>query len=484
MRWRHLFFILGALLVCIGLAMLWPLGFGLYYRDRSALALGLACLVTVASGALMVLLFRPADRQVPIGHREGMAITTLGWLAAGLFGALPYYFGGVFANPMDCFFEAVSGFTTTGASVLTDIEAVPKGLLFWRSLTHWLGGMGIIVLSLAILPFLGVGGMQLYKAEVPGPVPDKLRPRIRDTAALLWQVYILFSVAETLLLLLGGMDLFDALCHTFGTMATGGFSTKNASIGFYPSAYIHGVITVFMLIAGINFSLHYQVLKGKPGVLWRDPECRFFLGLFSLLTLVTTVSIWWSGNASSWGQALQYASFQVASILTTTGYATADFETWPALPQSILLLCMFIGGCAGSTGGGMKCMRILLLLRHAYQEIFHLIHPRAVTRLKLGNQVVSSEVLSSIGGFFVLWLVLLFVGALLVAATGVDILTSFTAVLASLGNIGPGLGSVGPAENYAHLPTLAKGVLALCMLLGRLEIYTVIVLLMPEFYRK
>lgn len=483
MRWGYLLYIVGTLLVAIGLTMVWPLGFSLYYRDAGLLPLGGACLITVLSGLLLVAIFRRTDLQVPISHREGMAITTFGWLAAGFFGALPFYFGGVFSHPMDCLFESISGFTTTGASVLTDIEAVPKGLLFWRSLTHWLGGMGIIVLSLAILPFLGVGGMQLYKAEVPGPVPDKLRPRIRDTAMILWQVYILFSAAETVLLMLGGMDLFDALCHTFGTMATGGFSTKNASIGYYQSAYIDGVITVFMLIAGINFSLHYFVLKGKPAVLWRDPECRFFLGLFCIFTAITTIFIY-GAQAPSWGRALQYAAFQLASILTTTGYATVNFELWPALPQCLLLLCMFIGGCAGSTGGGMKCMRILLLLRLAYQELFRLIHPRAVTRLKLGDQVVSSEIISGIGGFFVLWLVLLFVGVFLVAATGVDVLTSFTAVLASIGNIGPGLGSVGPAENYAHLPAFAKGVLALCMLLGRLEIFTVIILFLPEFYRK
>ncbi len=483
MRWGFLLYIVGALLVFIGLTMLWPLGFSLYYQDSGVRPLALSCLATVVTGLLLIVFYRRADLEVPISHREGMAITTLGWLAACLFGALPFYLGGVFTHPMDCLFESFSGFTTTGASVLTDIEAVPKGLLFWRSLTHWLGGMGIIVLSLAVLPFLGVGGMQLYKAEVPGPIPDKLRPRIRDTAMILWQVYILFSAMETGLLWVGGMDLFDALCHTFGTMATGGFSTKNASIGHYQSVYIDTVITIFMLIAGINFSLHYFALKGQPRTLWQDPEFRFFIGLFLAFTAITTVCIH-GEQAPSWGQALRYASFQVASILTTTGYATADFELWPPLTQCLLVLCMFIGGSAGSTGGGMKCMRILLLLRHAYQELFHLIHPRAVTRVKLGQQVVSSEVLSGIGGFFVLWLVLLFLGVLGVAATGVDVLTSFSAVLASIGNIGPGLGTVGPAENYAHLPMAAKGVLSLCMLLGRLEIFTVIILFIPEFYRK
>ena len=463
--------------------MLVPLAFSLYYRDAGILPLVQAILATVITGGLLVLCFRSRDPVGAISHREGMAITALGWLAAGIFGALPFYFGGVLAHPVDCLFESISGFTTTGASVLTDIESVPKGLLFWRSLTHWLGGMGIIVLSLAILPFLGVGGMQLYKAEVPGPVPDKLRPRIKDTAMLLWKVYILFSVMETLLLMLGGMTLFDALCHTFGTMATGGFSTKNASIAFYDSVYIHAVITIFMLIAGINFSLHFYLLRGKPRIMWQDPEFRFFISLFLVFFAVTAVSIY-GATYPSVGKSVQYAAFQVASILTTTGYATADFELWPPLPQCILLLCMFIGGSAGSTGGGMKCMRILLLMRHAYQEIFRLIHPRAVIRVKLGTQVVPPDVLSGIWGFFLLWLALLFVSVFLVAATGVDVLTSFASVLACIGNIGPGLGAVGPADNYAMIPTLAKWVLMLCMLLGRLEIFTVIILFVPEFYRK
>lgn len=483
MRWQYLVHITGALLVCIGLTMLFPLAFSLYYGDTGIMPLTQSLLVTVIVGLAFFIGFQ---RPEPIGaltHREGMAITALGWFAAGVFGALPFYFGGLSPQGVDCLFESISGFTTTGASILTDIESVPKGLLFWRSLTHWLGGMGIIVLSLAILPFLGVGGMQLYKAEVPGPVPDKLRPRIKDTAVLLWKVYILFSLLETILLMLGGMSLFDALCQTFGTMATGGFSTKNTSIAYFSSVYLDAVITVFMIIAGINFTLHFQLLRGKPLVMWRDSEFRFFIGLFLIFTLITTVSIW--GVAfDSLGQSLRYGAFQVASILTTTGFVTADYELWPSLPQCILVLCMFIGGSAGSTGGGIKCMRILLLLKTAYQEIIRLIHPRAVIRIKLGKQVVPPEVLSGIWGFFILWLGLLFLSVFLVAATGVDVLTSFSSVLACIGNIGPGLGNVGPVDHYAAIPTLGKWVLILCMLLGRLEIFTVIILFVPEFYRK
>ncbi|MBW1917595.1 MAG: TrkH family potassium uptake protein [Deltaproteobacteria bacterium] len=483
MRWRYILHIIGALIVCIGLCMLFPLGFSLYYWDTGLVPLLHSMAITVVIGVSLYISFKNDNSKGFLSHREGMVITALGWLAAGSFGALPFLLSGVFSSPVDCFFESFSGFTTTGASVLTDIESVPKGLLFWRSLTHWLGGMGIIVLSLAILPFLGVGGMQLYKAEVPGPVPDKLTPRIKDTAMLLWQVYLLFSLIEAVLLVFGGMSLFDALCHTFGTMATGGFSTKNASIAYYDSAYIQTVITIFMLIAGINFSLHFQLLRGKPLVMWRDAECRFFLGLFLIFGIVTTISVY-QDNYPSLGQAVQYASFQVASILTTTGYVTADFELWPSLPQCILLLCMFIGGSAGSTGGGMKCMRIMLLLKHSYQEIIRIIHPRAVIRVKLGKRVVPTDVLSGIWGFFILWLGLLFLSTLLVAASGVDVVTSFASVLACIGNIGPGIGAVGPTDNYAMIPAFAKWVLMLCMLLGRLEIFTVIILFIPEFYRK
>lgn len=343
--------------------------------------------------------------------------------------------------------------------------------------------MGIIVLSLAILPILGIGGMQLYKAEVPGPVPDKLKPRIRDTAMVLWKVYVLFSAAETLLLMLGGMDLFEALCHTFGTMATGGFSTCNASIGAYHSPYIDTVVIFFMLFAGINFSLHYQCLKGTPAAFWRNSEFRFFVCVVAIFCLTVTFNIYHNVYETLL-QAIRFGVFQVVSIITTTGYVTADYETWPPLSQSILLFCMFLGACAGSTGGGMKCLRIMLLLKHSYKQIFCLIHPHAVTQVKLGGRPVSDEVLHSIWGYFMLYLGLFILCSFLLAAMGVDVVTSFAAVAATIGNIGPGLGSVGPMDNYAHIPVLGKWVLILCMLLGRLEIYTVLILFVPEFWRK
>jgi trk system potassium uptake protein TrkH len=482
MRWRYVLRSIGALIFCLGLTLLLPIAFALAHQGHDLPALLKTLLLTLGLGAALFVTFQ-SQRVSVVSHREGMAIVALGWIGAGILGALPFYLVGTFDSFTDAFFESVSGFTTTGASVLTDIEVVPRGILMWRSLTHWLGGMGIIVLSLAILPFLGVGGMQLYKAEVPWPVPDKLRPRMRDTAVILWKVYFLFTLIETILLMLGGMDLFEALCHTFGTMATGGFSTRNASIGHYGSAYIDVVITVFMFVAGVNFALHYMVLLGKPSALWRDSEFRFFFALVGLFTLLSAASVYGT-NYDNPADALRYSAFQVVSIITTTGYATADYERWAPLPQAILLFCMFLGACAGSTGGGMKCMRIMVLLKHVYVELMHLIHPRSVKHLKLGGRAVSDEIARSIWGFFTLYLGLFIVSAFLLAGMGVDVVTSFSAVAACIGNIGPGLGEVGPADNYAHLPGFAKLILTLCMLLGRLEIYTVIVLFVPEFWRR
>jgi trk system potassium uptake protein TrkH len=418
-----------------------------------------------------------------IYQREGMAIVALGWTLVGLFGALPFFFGDGFHSFTDAFFESVSGFTTTGASILTDIESVPRGLLFWRSFIQWLGGMGIIVLSVAILPFLGVGGMQLYKAEVPSPVPDKLKPRIRDTAMIMWKVYLLISAAQVFFLLLGGLSLYDALCHTFTTMPTGGFSTRNASVAAYGSGYIDGVIVFFMILAGINFSLHYQFLRGKSLAFWRDPECRFFLATIVLLTLLVTWDLWRTLYAGM-GEALRYAVFQVVSILTTTGFATADYEQWPAMSQLILLVCMFVGASAGSTGGGMKCLRIMLSFKYCYRELFCLVHPHAVTHVKIAGKRVPEEVMRSVMGFIALYLGIFVVASIVLAGLGVDFTTSFSAVAATLGNIGPGFGTIGPVENFAHLPMPGKWLLIWCMLVGRLEIFTVIILLVPEFWRK
>jgi trk system potassium uptake protein TrkH len=482
MRWKFILRIIGVLIFFFGLTMVFPLAVGLYYHEPGVTALLKSMGITAICGLLLFLVFRKEKAEV-ISQREGMAIVALGWTAVGLFGAIPFFLGDVYFTFTDAFFESVSGFTTTGASVLTNIEGLPKGLLFWRSFIQWLGGMGIIVLSVAILPFLGVGGMQLYKAEVPTPVPDKLKPRIRDTAMILWKVYALISVAEVVFLLLGGMTVYDALCHTFTTMPTGGFSTKNASIAHYNSVYFDTVIIVFMLLAGINFSLHYQMLRGKPLAFWHDSECRFFLGAVVLLTLAVSFNIFGTVYQTM-AEAFRYGAFQVVSIVTTTGFATADYEKWPAMSQLILLLCMFMGASAGSTGGGMKCLRIMLSFKYCYKELFTLIHPHAVSHIKIGGKPVSDDVMRSVLGFLTLYVGLFALNSVLLAGLGVDFTTAFTAVASSLGNIGPGFGMVGPLDNYAQIPILGKWLLIWCMLLGRLEIFTVIILVVPEFWRK
>jgi trk/ktr system potassium uptake protein len=482
MRWRFVLNIVGVLLLFFGLTMIFPLIAGLYYKDQSVVPVLVSMGVTMVGGFILYAITRGVKSE-HISQREGMAIVTVGWTAVGFFGALPFYLGGEIPCFVDAFFESVSGFTTTGSSILTNIEAVSKGLLFWRSFIQWLGGMGIIVLSIAILPFLGVGGMQLYKAEVPSPVPDKLKPRIRDTAMILWKVYALFTVAETVLLMIGGMGFFDALCHTFTTMPTGGFSTQNASVAHYNSTYFDMVIVFFMLMAGVNFSLHYQMLRGKPLAFWRDSECRFFLGLTLLLVLVVSFDIFGTVY-DSMGQALRFGAFQVVSILTTTGFATADYEGWPAMSQLIILGCMFLGASAGSTGGGMKCLRVMLYLKYCYKELFSLVHPRAVKQIKIGGKPVPDDVMRSVLGFLGLYIGLFAVCSVVLAGMGVDFVTSFAAVAATIGNIGPGFGFVGPTENFAEMPYLGKWLLSWCMLLGRLEIYTVVILLVPEFWRK
>ncbi len=482
MRWRYILNTVGVLTLFFGGTMLLPLGFDLVAMDRSLMPLVKAMGITLVCGAVLMALFRH-EKTETMSQREGMAIVSLGWTAIGLFGALPFYFSDASFIFVDAIFESVSGFTTTGSSILTNIEGLSPGLLVWRSFIQWLGGMGIIVLSIAILPFLGVGGMQLYKAEVPSPVPDKLKPRIRDTAMILWKVYALFTVAETLLLMVGGMTFFDALNHAFTTMPTGGFSTKNASVAHFDSVYIDVVITVFMLLAGINFSLHYQLLKGRPLAFWKDSECRFYLAMCLILTLVVWADIYRTVYADA-GQALRYAAFQVVSIVTTTGYATADYELWPGMSQIIIFLCMFVGASAGSTGGGMKCLRIMLCFKYCYKELFSMIHPRAVSHIKIGGKTVPEDVVRSVLGFLALYMALFALSTVLLAGTGVDFVTALGAVAATIGNIGPGFGMVGPVENFAQIPYWGKWLLSWCMLLGRLEIYTLIIVVVPEFWRK
>jgi trk system potassium uptake protein TrkH len=480
MNYKTVAHILGFLLIFLAFSMLLPIPFSLYYGESDYRFFLIAAGITLVVG---VLGFKLTRLERDVRSREGFAIVTLGWILFSIFGALPFMLSGYIPSFTDAFFETMSGFTTTGATILVDIEKLPHGLLFWRSFTHWIGGMGIIVLSLAILPFLGVGGMQLFKAEVPGPTPDKLTPRVTETAKILWGVYVLISAVETVLLMFGGMNLFEALCHTFGTMATGGFSTKNASIGHYHSAYIEYVVTIFMIIAGSNFALHYRFLRKQFGVYHRNREWVFYM----LLILGGTLFIGYdvlAHHIPHIEKAFRKTLFQVVSILTTTGYGTADYEQWSFSSQFVLFLFMFIGGCAGSTGGGMKVVRLYVLLKFVGIEIKRLLHPRAVIPTRIGDMVVPREIVLNIVGFFLLMMALFVGGVILMSVLGLDLESSFGAVAATLGNIGPGLGSVGPTDNYAHIPVLGKWVLSFFMLAGRLEIYTVLILFAPSFWKK
>ena len=479
MKFRPIFYIQGLLLIFVGISMIFPAAFSWYYGDDDIAALLISAGLSIGIG---LLLYFPLRFKGELRIRESYAIVTLGWIVCSLAGSLPFYISGYIPSFTDAFFETMSGFTTTGASILNNIEELPHGLLFWRSLTQWLGGMGIIVLSLAILPLLGIGGMQLFRAEIPGPVADKLTPRIQNTAKLLWIVYVVISAVEAILLMFGGMNLFDSLCHTFGTMSTGGFSTKNTSITAFGSAYIDYVIIFFMILAGTNFSLHYHGIRGNLLTYWKNEEVKFYLAIILICSVIVTIDNLTSVYPNI-SDSIRYSLFQVVSITTTTGYATADYEQWSSTGQFIMLFLMFIGGSAGSTGGSIKVLRIMILLKHGFAELKRIIHPHAVIPVRVNGQVISPNVVNNIFGFIFLYFSILVFVTWLMTILGLDLVSAFASVAATLGNIGPGLGTVGPADNYSQIPIIGKWILSFCMLAGRLELYTVLLLLTREFWK-
>lgn len=479
MRITLLIHLLGLSCLFLGATMFLPLGISWYYKDSAFVAMLWSCGLTAGIGSVLTLL--PYEHS-PLQRREGLVAVPVLWCMVTLFGSLPFLLSGAVPTFTDAFFESMSGFTTTGATVFTHIDDQPPAILFWRSLIQWIGGMGIIVLFLAIFPLFGVGVLQLYRGEVPGPTPDRLVPKLGQTAKLLWSVYVIVSVCELLLLWAGGMSFYDATLHTFTTMATGGFSSKARSIAAYNSVYIEGVIILFMVLAGTNFSLHFYALGSRFRVYGRDPEWRFYLGVVLVGTLILTLFLALRTD-HAWPQAVRYALFQVVSIMTTTGYASADFEQWPAFGQFVLLLLMFLGGCAGSTGGGMKHARIILLMKHAYWQLYRMLHPRAVASLRLGPQNISAEILITVQAFFLLYMVSFAVATLCLTFLGVDITTAVTAAASTLGNVGPGLERIGPFDDYSWLPVAAKWLLSACMLLGRLEFTALLVLCLPGFWK-
>ena len=479
MRITQLVHLLGLALLSLGAAMLFPLVISWLYQDEAWMSMVLSCGMTWLAGAILVLL--PYQSR-PLERREGLMAVPIMWCVMTFFGSLPFLLSGAVPTFTDAFFESMSGFTTTGATVFTRIDGQPASILFWRSFIQWLGGMGIIVLFLAIFPLFGVGVLQLYRGEVPGPTPDRLVPKIGQTAKLLWGVYVILSACQILLLWLGDMSLYDAALHTFTTMATGGFSPRAASIGAYNSVYIEAVVIVFMLLAGTNFSLHFAAVQGRFRVYWRDPEWRFYLGVVLVVTLVLTLFLA-ARSIFPFATALRHSLFQVVSLTTTTGFASNDFEQWPIFAQFTLLLLFFFGGCAGSTGGAIKHMRIILLVKHAYWQLYRLLHPRAVASLRLGEQNISGDVLIVVQAFFVLYMACFAMATLGLTLCDIDIVSAFSAAASALGNIGPGLGEVGPYDDYAGLPHAAKWLLSACMLLGRLEFSALLVMCLPAFWK-
>ncbi|MFC2080033.1 TrkH family potassium uptake protein [Bacteroidota bacterium] len=473
--------ILGLLLIIEGFFMWLSIPIALFYKENDSLHFLLSGAITSSVGFLAYISTRKAHLEVT--KRDGYVIVTSGWLAFSFFGTLPFILTGAIPEFTNAFFETISGFTTTGASVLNNIEELSHGVLFWRSLTQWLGGMGIIVLTLVILPVLGIGGMQLFAAEVPGPTPDKLHPRVKETAKRLWSIYLIFTAAEILLLWIGPMDLFDAVCHSFTTMATGGYSTKQASIGYWDSPYIHYVIIIFMFLAGTNFTLSYFGFHLRFRKVFKNEEFRFYIGAVVLITVLIAVGLIVTSDKGI-EQSIRVSLFQVVSIITTTGYTTDDYLLWKPVLFVLIFLLMFVGGSAGSTGGGPKVMRIMILFKNSTQELKRLIHPNAVIPVRMNKNAVSNEVVANVLAFLAFYIVIASISVVIMSLLGNDFETSIGAVAATLGNIGPGIGDVGPASNFHDMSVVGKWFLSFLMLVGRLELFTVIVLFSPAFWKE
>lgn len=488
MNFRLIAHYLGLFSIALGLLMLPSAACAVYYREWQPLA---ALLAAMAVSALLGVLLALAGGRPKrgISQHDAVGLVGVSWLLLAGLGALPYIFGGIF-GPVDAYFESMSGFTTTGSTVLADIEATPKGILFWRSFTHWLGGMGVVVLFIAVLPFIGAGGKMLFRSEAPGPDPHGLQPRIKNTASILWKIYLGFTVAETAALMIAGLTLFEALTQTFGTLATGGFSTRQASIAGFHSLAIELIIMAFMVAAGVNFGLYFALLRKRWRAVFRDTEWRVYLLLLLGATAAIAINIFRPEGSpgfltyTSPGKALRHASFQAISIMTTTGFVTADFNQWPDFSRLLLLFLMFIGASAGSTGGGMKVIRIVVLLKMAYWRVEHTFRPKTVRAIRVAGVVVEDSLQRTIYAFFVLYLAIFVLGSLFIAALGIPFQGAISSVAATLNNIGPGFGVVGAVNDYRVIPGVGKVALSLFMVMGRLELFSILVLLVPTFWRR
>ncbi|CAN5396040.1 TrkH family potassium uptake protein [soil metagenome] len=474
--------ILGTLTTINGLMMLMVIPFALIYGDHNIWAILSSSAITVSAGLLMYVATK-SNLNSEIKKREGFLIVTLGWLFMSLFGTLPFILSGAIPDFSDALFETVSGYTTTGASILDDIEAQSHSILFWRSTTHWIGGMGIIVLTIAILPLLGIGGMELFVAESPGPTKDKIHPRIKETAKRLWAIYMLLTLAETILLMFCGMDFFDAINHSFATIATGGFSTKQASLGFYNSASIEIVVTVFMFLAGTNFTVLYFLLKGRKDKIINNDEFRWYVFWILILGAMIVPAIVVSSGEPV-GVALRQGFFQVVSIVTTTGFITSNYEMWGSFATMLFFLMMFSGASAGSTSGGFKIVRIVLLIKNGLAEFKRRLHPRAIIPIMMNKSSVPPSIIDNLLAFTVLYIMVFVVSVLVMTALGMNFMSSMGAVATCLNNVGPGVGTVGPDFSFSSVPDIGKVFLAFVMLLGRLELFTVLILFTPYLWKR
>lgn len=483
MNFRNILKPLVLIVAFVALAMALPALIGLVYNEPEASSAFAAVMASVLALCSVVFYFSRRWQIQRISVKESFILVVLCWVMISFVGALPFYISGVIPNFSEALFETVSGFSTTGATILTDIEVLPKSMLFWRSLTHWLGGMGIVVLAVAILPLLGVGGLQLLKAEAPGPTVDKISPRISETAKTLWGIYVGMTVVEAMLLNLAGMSYFDAFNHAFATIATGGFSPKNASVGAYNSAFIEWIVIVFMILAGMSFTMHYKIITGRTKRIFKNTELKVYLAIIVIGTIIVAHSLLYHKLYSVHGS-IRQAMFQVVSILTTTGFATADYKQWPPFAQYIIFLLMFAGACSGSTSGGVKLIRIVTLMKLAINELKYLVHPKAIMTIFIDGNVVKKDMIYSISAFVFLYAASVLTTALLCAASGVGVLTSFTAALSTVGNIGPGFGRIGPVENYHFFKDWVKWFLSAAMIIGRLEIFTVMVIFTRAFWKK
>lgn len=469
---------LGRLLIIEAAFMLVPLGVSIYYQESDLKAFLMTIIITALAGVLLNLI---KTKKGFIRYREGFMIVGIGWLLVSIFGAIPFLLSGTVDTFVDALFESISGFTTTGATIISNVEILPHGMLFWRSFTHWLGGMGILVFTLALLPAMGLSSLSILKAESPGPTPGKLVPKIAKTARLLYIIYFIFTFLQIILLKISGMSFFDSVTNAFATMGTGGFSTKNASIGAYNNPLYEWIIIIFMFLAGINFSLYYDLLIGKFKTLFRDKEFQFYSGVVLVSILLITLNI--TGSLKNLFLSFRQAAFQVLTIVTTTGFATLDYGIWPAFSKMILFILMFFGGSAGSTSGGIKHIRIIIVLKYIKREFYKLIHPHSVMSIRIGSQTIEEDTVQNVIAFVLIYILIFIVFSLILLTQGMDLISSTSAVAATLGNIGPGFAMVGPAMNYGNLTSFTKILLSFAMILGRLEIYTVLVLLTPFFWR-